>query len=185
MKMSFHDVSFEAYVNNELFGFKEPGFTQGTVIGLELYVGHVPTFSVLVEGKYLFSYVPPHLLRKKRCASGESHPRSIPQREELFELRDLCPINVPPDNATVYVAQHLVGRQASLFFKSLGYTTEPGEYIFTVDFPDSNESLHCFNVERANSVEDQLGFFPNHKVVWERAAEELPKFAKLRGSWIV
>lgn len=140
------------------FGFYLPC----RVIAVSSYPEHLPTFTILVEGRLIFSYLPVHALVSKPCPS--------------LPTQDCSYFNCPTGSLTMHCFTEL--QRCTVFNRD---TTErcQGVYRMTFDWPDGNQLCHL--------IEEDSGRFlmwPSHKVVFSTGkGVQLPNFKKLHAEW--
>lgn len=162
----------KAWVENRVLYNDDPereGWTPCTIFGISSYVGHAPTFSVLIDNGAVFSYVPIHRLR------------SLPPRdayEDRMGLDDLVYHDSREGRIVATQYQSLVSpRMLVATFKRTGRRCD-ARYVASIDWYDGNDLLHF--VALANG---QFALLPSHKLLF--GIGELPDYKKLRAEWRV
>ena len=141
------------------------GFLKSEVIALTSYPGQVLTADIMIEGNYIFSNIPFHLMYPKRESgltttirdlsdSYHHHYRNNPDK-------DIDVSYLPLYGVHVHVKDDVV----------------PGIYICTVDWYNDNELVHVVQCP------DRFILAPNHKMSIGNV--RLPKYQKLRTSWVL
>lgn len=138
------------YVNESILYNLETesaAWVKAKLIGISCVPGNVPVFTVLVNGSFVFSDIPPHYL----CLTLE-------QDGPLLSLTDLVYSNCPSGRYALQSFQSLLSREAHVWFKQAGLVI-PGQYWFTVDFFEDNGLFHVIKLENG-----QLACMPSHKI---------------------
>lgn len=139
-------------------------YVQGKLFAISSYPGHTITFKVLVEDKYIYSYLPITALTGKRC--------------EQMSLKESCYFNCPSGELTWTVFESLTRCQV---FKRDGSFLDSGRYIMTLDWHNDNELGHLIELDGGNVV-----MWPSHKIVFsDNKEDKLPDFKKLHAEWKV
>jgi hypothetical protein len=134
------------------------------VFAVSSYPGHVPTFQVLVEDKYLYSYVPVHALVE------------FPIRFSGF-MEEYSYFNCPSGQLTVHTFESLDDEYCQVYNKD-GSWRGVGSYMMTFDWQDDNQLCHLIN---------QGGCFmlwPSHKIIFSTdKTSQLPGYKKIHSEW--
>lgn len=148
---------------------QEPKWEKVKVFGLTCLQGRVPTFEILTSEGYVFSDVPPHLIRWKE-------PDAI---DEGYPLSSLVYNNCLSSNFSLSAFAALGERKAYAYLKAEG-KHEGAQYWFSLDFYENNNWYHCVKLDNG-----QVAFIPSHKLVFPSngilaADHSFPKYQKLR-----
>jgi hypothetical protein len=137
-----------------------------TVIGLSSYPGHTLTVTILVKGKFLYSYVP--LIALAWFPSFAEN-----------DLNKAIYKNCPSSELTVTYYDAL--KDCTIYNKDGSYFTN-GQYILTLDWYNDNEQFHLIKINDGNFV-----LYPNHKIIFnsESYKEKLPQYRKSKNEWIL
>lgn len=140
---------------------------EAELISISSYPTHAPTFTALIEGTYLFHYLPITAFTTRNAA----YPIPIP-------LLQATPFNCPSGELTVGKFSELdhcqvYGKTRQL----LGY----GRYQMTFDWYNDNELCHLVALESGTLI-----LAPSHKLAFNTTTEDgLPGFSKLHATWRV
>lgn len=170
-QIHFDVKPFDAFVHPKFIGDEHSvELRQVKVIGVSSYPGHVLTFIVLVDNKYLFFYVP---------ASGLFFTKDIKTITSLYCESYNCYFNCPSGDLSVVSVSYLQNKNLSLFTRDKVYFGS-GKYMMSFDWYNDNDCGHLINYE------GRFIIHPNHKFVVEEnsAITELPKFGKLKDNFI-
>jgi hypothetical protein len=149
-----------------LYGGEKKPAEKGRIIAVSSYVGHVPTFQILLDTGHLFSYVPPHML----CVHD-------PKNHDIdFDLNDCVFHNCPPGNIVVNVFKHLQRYPVQLFTADRKPLDSLADYLFSVDWIDANDVLHCVSMRDSG----QIKLYPQHKIDWSGSNKPLPPYIRVR-----
>lgn len=162
-----------AWVENRVLHNDDPsheGWTPCVLFGVSSYVGHAPTFSVLLDNGAMFHYVPPHRLR-------HTNPSATPCGEVRFDLSDLVYHDSREGRIVVTAYEALRDANVTAHFKHARARMN-ARYVATVDWYDGNDLLHVLAL--ANG---QFAMLPSHKATVGDAT--LPDYKKLRQEWMV
>ncbi len=148
----------------------EPGWTKVKLFGLACLPGRVPCFEVITPEGYIFSDVPPHLLRWKEPVGEESFP---------LELAHLVYLNCPSTAFALAHFPYLAERKNFAYFRGPGRYLE-ATYWFSLDFYRDNNWVHALRLENG-----QIAFLPSHKLVVPAngvlpQGHKFPDFQRLR-----
>lgn len=138
------------------------------LFGITCLEGRVPTFEVLTQDGYVFSDIPPHMIRFKENSDKEQYP-----------LEDLVYNNCLSEDFVLSEFKELKTRIAYVLFKSKEKYVQ-AQYWFSLDFYKNNNWYHCMKLENG-----QVAFIPSHKIVFSATGSlkenhEFPKYKKLR-----
>lgn len=138
------------------------------LFGITCLAGRVPTFEILTADGYVFSDIPPHMIRWKES------PDSV-----QYELQDLIYNNCLSEDFVVSEFAELKSRVAYVFLKGQKQYLQ-GQYWFSLDFYKNNNWYHAMKLENG-----QIAFIPSHKIVFStdgklKENHEFPKYKKLR-----
>lgn len=150
----FNIKPIQCYINEKyLYDMDESktGMLPCKLISVSSYKGHVVTFNVLIEDRYLFSYIPANAFGLNKLSIEECSYHNCPSNEASVVYFDF-------DECFVY------GKDKKLIGK--------GNYQFTIDWHNDNEMLHFIMI---NNI---FMFVPNHKLSFKEA--KLPDFKKLK-----
>lgn len=174
------------------------------VFGLTCLRGQVPVFDVLTEDGYIFSDIPPHLMRWKDPGitvtpsheegggKAEKDQKGIKERagneegvERVYaDLRDLVYNNCLSETFAITEFPELKQRSAFVFLKGLKQYVA-AQYWLSVDFYEHNNWFHAMKLDNG-----QLAFLPSHKMVFPsqgvlKENHEFPAYKKLRKTFSV
>lgn len=137
------------------------------IIGLSSYKGSCLTFHINVkESGAIFSYIPPHALRKK------DHPG------QMFGYRELDYHFCQDDDMVVFELPFLMDRELSVFLRVDDKLKKiAAKYIKTIDWPYANIQQHLVTLSNG-----QFAVVPNHKLLTGKS-DSLPAYKKLRQDW--
>lgn len=138
------------------------------LFGITCLEGRVPTFEVLTQDGYVFSDIPPHMIR---FTENSNKPQ--------YSLEDLVYNNCLSEDFVVSEFKELTARTAYVLFKSTGEYVK-AQYWFSLDFYKNNNWYHCMKLENG-----QVAFIPSHKIVFSADGQlkpdhKFPKYKKLR-----
>ena len=148
------------------------------VFGLTCLKGRVPTFEILTQEGYVFSDIPPHLLRWQAPLHKEpGHELSV--FKQFYALSSLVYNNCLSEEFALASFPELMARHAFTYFKAEA-RYEKAHYWFSLDFYRNNNWYHCLKL--ANG---QLAFIPSHKIVFSDNPDlpenhVFPDYKKLR-----
>lgn len=141
------------------------GFLPARIIEVTSYKGHVPTFSCIIEERFLFHYLPIQAFAWK-----EVEPLS-------FEKANY--VTCPSDILDVVTFKQI--DKCHVYNRGGDYLGH-GKIVTTIDWPNDNELCHLIKMDDGNLV-----LRPSHKVILsfqdDWAAPKLPSFMKLRHEW--
>lgn len=163
-----------AWVENRVLYNDDPshaGWSPCVMFGVSSYVGHAPTFDVLLDNGAMFHYVPPHRLR-------HSHPSETPCGEVRFDLSDLVYHDSRDGRIVVTAYRELCERGTVTAHFKHARARMNARYVATVDWYDGNDLLHVLAL--ANG---QFALLPSHKATFGDVS--LPDYQKLRAEWSV
>lgn len=147
------------------------GFTEAELISISSYPGHAPTFTALVEGKFLFHYLPINAFFQSTPSTYNSGPK------KPLSLAESCYFNCPDTEVAVSV---IGGLHKCLVFDKNKDFVEAGMYLMTFDWHRDNQLCHMILLETGNFV-----LVPSHKVIFGDGDDQLPNFKKLHATWKV
>lgn len=160
---------FDTYVRQEfIYDFKVgfDKFLDCKVFSVSSYPGHVPTFNILIEDKYIYSYLPINAFTN----SPHNNVKPIPIDSSYF--------NCPSHTLSVNVFDHLLNKRCHIYHRD-GKWCGDGKYRMTFDWFNDNELCHL--------IEKSDGYFmlwPSHKLIFSDSIEDkLPKFKKSHHEW--
>lgn len=161
-----------AFVKEEflynLDGARKGGLLPCSIFAISSYPGSAPTFKILIDGGYAFSYIPIHAL----LASNEV-------KSPQLEHGDLVYHNCPMTEICVNRFDTLAKSQIRAYFKTLKIWLK-AKYLLTVDWYMGNDLLHLLELENG-----QFAMLPHHKVRFADSTEPFPHFKKLKYEWRV
>jgi hypothetical protein len=143
------------------FETKNQEWVKGEIFGITCIKGFVPVFDILLDGGYIFSDIPPHLVRTKKPEEN-----SFPK----MELNDLVYSNCSSKYFSLTSFPFLSDKNLFYHFSEKNLYLK-ASYIMTVDFYKGNDWLHMLELETGN-----LAFMPNHKIVFSKNISENHKF---------
>lgn len=130
-----------------------------TVFAISSYVGHYPTFKVILDSDgSLFDYIP---------ATAIIHPAVEDDSLPLLGLHELTHgIVCPSEYAVINRFKFLMSlppesRKFMCWFPKQKVWIPAHEYICTIDWHTENENLHLVSLSNG-----QLAFVPNHKCLF-------------------
>jgi hypothetical protein len=143
------------------------------ILWVDLYVGSVPTFTVKIieEGDAygcIFAYIPPHGFKTIK-------------NKKISLLEDLVYHNCP--NEIAWIGDLCMDRAHVLVFDKDYKPWINGEYLFTIDWCESNVLLNVVELENGF-----IAFQPFHKLKFgnsKKITEKLPDFKKMKQMWHV
>jgi hypothetical protein len=138
-------------------------YSYAEIISVASYPGHVPTFTALVEDKFLFHYLPVNSFANKACP-----PMSLEQA---------CYFNCPSNQLGVSVIGGL--GECQVFDKNKDFI-EGGKYLMTFDWYNENDLCHLVLLDTGHYV-----LVPSHKIIFGDSDVQLPNFKKLHATWKV
>lgn len=138
------------------------------LFGLTCLEGRVPTFEILTSDGYVFSDIPPHMVRWIE-----------EEKDSQYNLEDLIYNNCLSEEFVISQFDELSSRKAYVFLKGKKEYIS-GQYWFSLDFYKNNNWYHCMKLENG-----QFAFIPSHKIVFSadgklKEDHEFPKYKKLR-----
>jgi hypothetical protein len=135
------------------------------LFGITCLPGRVPTFEILTEQGYVFSDIPPHMIRLHETTSP-------------LALSDLVYNNCLSEEFSLTQFKELENKFAHVFFKNKNIYLK-GQYWFSLDFYKNNNWYHCLKLENG-----QIAFIPSHKIVFTNSPDidshTFPQYQKLR-----
>jgi hypothetical protein len=141
-------------------------FLPCTVFGLSSYAGHAPTFSVLVEDRFLYTYVPVHALAGQAC--------------EPLALHESAYFDCPDEVVTVVYHRHLLELGRCRVYRRDGSPWSTGTYLCTLDWYRADHALHLVRLDGGPFL-----LWPNHRLAFSDAGPALPGFRRSRQTWRV
>jgi hypothetical protein len=150
----------------------ESAWVKAKIFGITCLPGRVPTFEILTTEGYVFSDVPPHLVRWKEKV------------EDPLPLESLVYNNCLSRTFSLAVFPALRERRGYAYFRNEARYVAAA-YWFSLDFYQDNNWFHCLKLENG-----QLAFVPSHKLVFPPdgvlpEGHQFPKFQKLRQEFVV
>lgn len=155
------DIFFDLETNTETW-------VKCKLFGLTCLEGRVPTFEVLTNEGYVFSDIPPHMIRWCDTCTGMQ-----------YALEDLVYNNCLSEDFVISEFKELATRRAFVYLRGKKAYV-PAQYWFSLDFYKNNNWYHCMKLENG-----QIAFIPSHKIVFSAEGKlkenhEFPKYKKLR-----
>lgn len=149
-------------------------WVKAKLFGLTCLTGRVPTFEILTAQGYVFSEVPPHLIRWRESTDPD----------EALSLESLVYNNCLSETFSLSVFDELRSRKAFAYFKREGRYLD-AEYWFSLDFYRDNNWFHCMKLSNG-----QFAFTPSHKLVFPQDGvlpdnHAFPAYQKLRYAFSV
>ena len=139
-------------------------YVPAELFAVSSYPGDALTFDAMVDGKYLFHYLPVNAFAVSPC-----------NKKTLVES---CYFNCPSGDLAVTKFTNL--SKCRVFSKNK-YQIGSGTYQMTFDWYNDNELCHLVALDEGNLV-----LVPSHKLVFsEKSFEALPDYKKLHSSWRV
>lgn len=135
------------------------------IVGISCYPGSSITLTVLIEDSYLFSDIPLSAIHNSREHS-----------EIQLDLDSLIYRNCPQNPEFTMVSLPELKGSVFVTFKKTGQKIA-GEYIFTLDFWQGNESCHLIKLDNG-----QFCFMPNHKISFG-TDRQLPTWRAMKSTW--
>lgn len=159
------------WVNSDIFYDLETNnneWVKCKLFGLTCLPSRVPTFEVLVGDGYVFSDIPPHMVRWTEKETGEQ-----------YSLMDLVYNNCLSEQFSISEFAELKARNAFVYLKYQNHY-ERATYWFSLDFYQNNNWYHAMLLENG-----QIAFIPSHKIVFSTESiinpdHKFPKYKKLR-----
>lgn len=173
------DQAIEARVAEALLYNMDPARTALVpceIIGLSSYPGNAPTAQILVEGSFVFSDVPLHLLFNKRLVAPPENPLGL----EIL-VHDKC-----PDGAIdLSFNPHLARDKCSVYFSRMETAKDEerwmsGTYRVTVDWFRDNLCAHLVSLDNG-----QFALQPQAKISFNGGPRKLPDYRRLECGWWV
>ncbi len=137
------------------------------LFGLTCIKDRVPTFEIMTEDGYVFSDIPPHMIRWQLTDDVQ------------FDLKDLVYNNCLSEQFCISEFPELKARYAFVFLKEQKQYIK-GSYWYSLDFYQNNNWYHCIKLDNG-----QIAFMPSHKIVLsvqDKLSEQhvFPQYKKLR-----
>lgn len=156
------------YLLNLEEGFGE--YVEGSLMSVESYQGHLPTFTVLLSDGSIFAYLPVFAFVQEAISCSAS------------DKSDHYPVFCPSDAFVYYEVAWLKKRRMLVFNPKKEKLPGLGSYLFSLEWPNENEQVHLV------ALNGQLYFVPNHKLLVTLSPRELralvlPSWKKLRTEW--
>lgn len=165
-----------AWVDSSIFDnlqSPEGTWVKAKIFGITCLKGRVPTFEVLTNDGYVFSDVPPHLIRWKIDSPSQS----------VFPLKSLVYNNCLSTNFSLSHFPTLAEKEAFAFLKAEEQYVA-AKYWFSIDFYECNNWYHCLKLDNG-----QFAFIPSHKIVFPTGGlpsnHVFPPYQKLRQEFSV
>lgn len=143
------------------------------LFGITCLPGQVPLFEIITPEGYVFSDVPPHLVKWKETMEKE------------YSLTSLVYNNCLSEDFSLSYFPELESRTAFVFFKEENQYLK-AKYIFSLDFYKNNNWYHCLKLDNG-----QFCFIPSHKIIFSEKENldptkvGFPQFKKLRQKYSV
>lgn len=157
---------FQCFIHKEFLYDFRTGFEELSpckVFAVSSYPGHALTFHVLVEDRYIYSYIPAHAL----CTN---------KRVDVLPIRDASYFNCPSEDLKVHSFVALRG-PCQVFNRD---ETFRGSGIYKMSFDWHNDNQLCHLIEENGS----LILWPSHKVIFSSNKHDtLPGYKKLHKEW--
>jgi hypothetical protein len=139
------------------------------VFAVSSYPGHMLTFQVLVEDKFIFSYIPVHALTNDYVA------KELPDKQATY-------FNSPSCDLTVHIFNDLLNKRCVVFDRAGNQIDSGAGYCMTFDWHNDNQLCHLV------IVNDNYMLWPSHKLIFldDKIKDEdikLPAFKKLHQEW--
>lgn len=138
-------------------------FEPASIFAVSSYPGHLLTFNVLVNDKFIYSYLPAHALVMRECES--LHPE------------DITYFNCPSGELAIHSFAALQKQRCSVFNRNGSYRCT-GKYLMTFDWYQDNELAHLIQ-----QTDGRFLVWPSHKLVFDTDTISLPPFKKLHMEW--
>ncbi|MES2953665.1 MAG: hypothetical protein V4674_03865 [Patescibacteria group bacterium] len=166
-------LPLDLMVGEEFFYDMDPDhegeFVPARAFALACYKGSVPTFTVRTFDGSVFSYLPPD-------AVGSPE---VPHCGDLVLSRKELVYHDCPSEKFVLICHRELKGGVNAFFKERRIWLT-GQYLFTVDWYEGNDLLHCIHLENG-----QFAFLPHHKVKFKDGTRDFKQFKKMRSTWSV
>lgn len=131
------------------------------IFSISSYIGHVLTCQILIDKKYIFSYIPLMALTTIKYAP---------------ELNiNNCYYNNCPDNKITITKYNSINE----LFIYQKYKIIKGHYLFSIDWYNDNLNSHLINIDDGNFI-----LWPSHKISLQPVFN-LPKYKKLHKEFIL
>lgn len=144
------------------------GFSACYIIGISAYKGQSITFTILIDGAYVFSDIPPQALHQ------------TPQQYEIkLSNKSISHANCPDNKFDLICFEHLKAKKSKAFFRQENMWFNVVEYLYTIDFYEDNLLIHFVKLETGHFV-----LVPSHKINFSNQ-EFLPDYKKLRQTWTI
>lgn len=162
--------SMTVWVNDTVFYDMEktPGeWIKAKLFGITCLPNRVPTFEIITAEGYVFSDIPPHMIKWKNS------------EEKCYDLESLVYNNSLSSEFVISHFPELKERHAFVFFKKENEYIK-AQYWFSLDFYKNNNWYHCLKLDNG-----QFAFIPSHKIVFSMTKElskehKFPSYKKLR-----
>lgn len=144
-----------------------------TVFGITCLTGKVPAFEILTPDGYLFSDIPPHMIKWNQSSDATQ-----------FTLIDLVYNNCLSEHFAISQFPELENRVAFVYLKNKKEYIK-AQYWFSLDFYKDNNWFHCMKLDNG-----QIAFIPSHKIIFSVNGElakghVFPQYKKLRHTFKV
>jgi hypothetical protein len=137
------------------------GYVEAEIIAISSYPEHVPTFTALVKGKYLFHYLPIVAF--------------VDKPSQHIDFAKAYSFNCPSTEVSVSVFNL---KECQVFDQNkelIGF----GIYQMTFDWYLDNALCHMIKLNNGNYI-----LAPSHKVIFtQNSGETLPNYKKLHSTW--
>lgn len=174
---AYFDKAIKGYVDESLLHNMDPAKTELVpceIMGLSSYKGTAPTAQILVQGSYVFSDVPLHLLFARAA-----------RPKKPLGLNVLVYNNSPDDHIDLSCNPHLARGACQVFLVKMAAKNDAqkwmsGTYLATIDWHRDNLNAHLIALENG-----QFALQPQHKISFNDGPRALPPYRKLKTDWIV
>lgn len=138
------------------------------LFGITCLSGRVPTFEILTNDGYVFSDVPPHMIRWVENSE-----------DTQYDLKDLVYNNALSEDFVISEFSELKARVAYVFLKEQKKYLK-AQYWFSLDFYKNNNWYHAMKLDNG-----QIALVPSHKIVFSsdgklKENHSFPNYKKLR-----
>jgi len=140
------------------------GLSPCKIFAISSYAGHVLTCQVLIDNKYIFSYIPLMAL-------------TLESNSKEFSIDDCYYNNCPGQKMVVNYHQFLVNKKCFVFKNNK--VIKSGKYLFTIDWYDDNLNAHLINTDDGNLI-----LYPSHKLSFDNT-NALPQYKKIHKEFIL
>lgn len=141
-------------------------YEEGSIISINSYKGHQPTFDVLLRNGAVYAYLPIDAITTDELnCKAEDYP---------------CPI-VCPSAVMILRDQPFLSKKVIQVFDRNRKWHSFATFIKMIEWPNNNELIYLVELETG-----QLAFVPNHKILFTNKKvkkENLPDYKKLQKEW--